>query len=159
MSVFDDQFPLDPAEQEHLLNRQGECTFIWSTREGWPVGTTMAYLWQDGKIWMASGSRRARVSAVKRDDRVSVVVSDQRPNSASATLTIKGRCRVHDDPKTKHWFFEQQALRAFPDNEMARQGMMEMLDTPGRVVLQVNPEKSFSFDLARLFRAAASGGP
>lgn len=158
MSVFDDQYPLDPPEQERLLNGQGECTFIWSTREGWPVGATMAYLWRDRKVWMACGGRRPRVSAVKRNDRVCVVVSDERPN-ASVTVTVKGRCRVHDDPRTKHWFFEQVARRAFPDNEMARQSMMGMLDTPGRVVLGVTPERSFSFDLAKLFRAAAGAGP
>jgi general stress protein 26 len=106
---------------------------------------------------MACGGSRPRVSAVKRNDRVCVVISDKRPN-ASVTVTLKGRSHGHEDTQTKHWFFEQQALRAFPDNEMARQGMMEMLDTPGRVVLQVNPEKTFSFDLAKLFRAAAGSG-
>jgi general stress protein 26 len=102
MSALDDaQFPLASAEQEKLLNGQSECTFIWSTRDGWPVGATMGYLWHDGKIWMTCGGGRPRVRAVRRNDRVSVVVSEPRPNNASVAVTIKGRCRVHDDTPTK----------------------------------------------------------
>jgi len=59
MSVLDNpQFPLNPADQETLLSGQHECALIWSTRDGWPVGTMMTYLWRDGKIWrpvVASG--------------------------------------------------------------------------------------------------------
>ncbi len=69
MSDLDDaQFPLDPAKQEKLLSSQNECTFIWNTREGWPVGATMGYLWQDGKLWMTCGGERPRVRAVRRND-------------------------------------------------------------------------------------------
>jgi general stress protein 26 len=156
MSVLDDaHFPLDPADQETLLSGQSECTFIWNTRDGWPVGATMGYLWQDGKIWMTCSDSRPRVSAVKRNDRVCVVVSEQRPNNESVAVTIKGRCRVHNDTKTKHWFFDLVTRRAFPDNEPARQGMLQMLDSPARVILCVTPQKSFSYDGAKLIRATA----
>jgi general stress protein 26 len=154
MSVMDDaQFPLDSAEQEKLLSSQSECTFIWSTRDGWPVGATMSYLWQDGKFWMTCGGARPRVSAVKRNDRVCVVVSEQRPNNASIAITIKGRCRVHGDRQTKQWFYDKSSRKAFPDNEAARQAVLKMIDTPTRVVLCVSPEKSFSYDGTKLIRA------
>jgi general stress protein 26 len=156
MSALDDgHFPLEPAEQEKLLSGQSDCTFIWNTREGWPVGATMGYLWQDGKIWMTCGGGRPRVSAVKRNDRVCVVVAEQRPNNASVAVTIKGRCRVHDDSQTKQWFFDKVTRRAFPDNEAARQGMIKMLDSPTRVVLCVTPAKSFSYDGAKMIQAAS----
>lgn len=156
MSALDDaQFPLDPAEQEKLLSSQSECTFIWNTRDGWPVGATMGYLWQDGKFWMTCGGDRPRVRAVRRNDKVCVVVSEQRPNNASVAVTIKGRCRVHEDSQTKQWFYDKSTRRAFPDNEAARQAVLKMLDTPARVVLCVSPEKSFSYDGTKLIRAAA----
>jgi general stress protein 26 len=157
MSALDDaQFPLEPAEEEKLLNGQKECTFIWNTREGWPVGTVMGYLWRDGKIWLTCGGGRPRVRAVKRSDRVCVVVSEQRPNNADVAITIKGRCRVHHDTQTKQWFFDKLTRSALPDNEPARQGMLKMLDSPDRVVLCVTPEKSFSYDGAKMVRAVAS---
>lgn len=155
MSALDDgHFPLDSAEEEKLLSGQRECTFIWNTREGWPVGATMGYLWRGGKIWMTCGGGRPRVKAVKRNDKVCVVVSEQRPNNADVAVTIKGRCRVHDDSQTKQWFFDQVTHRAFPNDEAARQGMIKMLDSPSRVVLCVTPEKSFSYDGAKMIRAA-----
>jgi general stress protein 26 len=157
MSALDDaQFPLASAEQEKLLNGQSECTFIWSTRDGWPVGATMGYLWHDGKIWMTCGGGRPRVRAVRRNDRVSVVVSEPRPNNASVAVTIKGRCRVHDDTPTRQSFYDKVTRRAFPDNEAARQGMLKMLDTPTRVVLCVTPEGGFSYDGAKMINAVAS---
>ena len=158
MSTLEDvQFPLDPAEQEELLSSQSECTFIWSTREGWPVGATMSYLWQDGKFWMTCGGGRPRVGAVKRNNRVCVVVSEQRPNNASVAVTIKGRCHVHEDSQTKQWFYDKMTSRVLPDNEAARQALLKMLDTPARVVLCVSPENSFSYDGTKLFRAIAGG--
>jgi len=158
MSALEDgRFPLDPAEEEELVGGQTDCTFIWNTREGWPVGATMGYLWQDRKFWLTCGGGRPRVTAVKRNDRVSVVIAEQRPNNGSVAITIKGRCRVHEDQATRRWFIEQIARRAFGDNEAGRQGMSKMLDSPARVILCVTPEKSFSYDGAKMFKAVAAG--
>ena len=33
-----DVYPLDPDDQEKLLLEQNECSFVWSTRDHWPVG-------------------------------------------------------------------------------------------------------------------------
>jgi general stress protein 26 len=156
MSALDDaQFPLEPADQEKLLNRQNECTFIWNTREGWPVGATMGYLWQDGKVWMTCGGSRPRVRAVRRNSKVCLVVSEQRPNSVA--VTIKGHCRVHDDAQTKQWFFDKVTRRAFPHDEASRQGLIKMLNSPTRVVLCVTPVTSFSYDGTKMMRATSGG--
>ena len=56
----------DDVEQEMLLV-QNECTFIWSNKEGWPVGVIMSYVFRDGKFWLTASSQRARISAVRRD--------------------------------------------------------------------------------------------
>jgi hypothetical protein len=151
----DGKFPLDPAAEEGLLSGQTECTFIWNSKENWPVGATMGYLWQDGRFWMTCGGARPRVKAVRRNDRVCVVVAEQRPNNGSVAITVKGRCRVHDDHQTRRWFYDQVTRRAFPDNEVARQEMIKMLDTPMRVVLCVTPETSFSYDGAKMIAAVA----
>ncbi len=83
----------------------------------------------------------------------------KRPNNASVAITVKGRCRVHDDNQTKQWFFDKVTRRAFPDNEAARQGMIKMLDSPTRVVLCVTPAASFSYDGTKMFHAASGGQP
>jgi len=154
MSILDNpKFPLHPADQETLLSGQHECALIWSTRDGWPIGTMMTYLWRDGKIWMTCGGHRPRVAAVRREDRVCVIVTGQTPGNESLAVTIKGRCRIHEDIVTKQWFFDQLTHMAFPDNEDARQGMLSLLSSPDRVVLSVTVKKWFSYDGAKMGQA------
>src|SRR6516165_3446217 len=157
MSFLDNpQFPLDSADQETLLSGQHECALIWRTRDAWPVGTMMTYLWREGKIWMTCGGQRPRVAAVRRDGRVCVIVSGQGKSKASLSITIKGRCRIHEDTATKQWFFEQLAHMAYPDNQSARQGMLRLLSSPDRVVLSVTDQRRFSYDGAKMSQALMS---
>ena len=157
MSFLDNpQFPLDFGDQETLLSGQHECALIWSTRDGWPVGTMMTYLWRDNKIWMTCGGRRPRAAAIRRDGRVCVIVTGKAAGVASVAVTIKGRCQVHEDAATKRWYFGQLAHMAFPDNENARQGMLDLLSSPDRVVLSVTTEKRFSYDGAKMGQALMS---
>jgi general stress protein 26 len=154
MSVLDNpQFPMDPSDQETLLSAQHECALIWSTRDGWPVGTMMTYLWRDGKIWMTCGGRRPRVAAIRRDGRVCVIVSGQATGKANLAITLKGRCQLHHDAATKQWFFDQLTHMAFPDNESGRQAMLKLLSSPDRVVLSVTTEERFSYDGAKMAQA------
>ena len=49
-----------------LLDAQTECTFMWTTRDGDPVGVVMNYVEHDGRFWVtctrdASGSRPSRL--------------------------------------------------------------------------------------------------
>ena len=68
-------YQLDPEMQEKLLSTHRECVFNWSTKDGWPMGVIMSYLWADGRFWLTAGAHRHRISAVRRDPRVSVVVT------------------------------------------------------------------------------------
>ena len=74
---YDDvtQYGLDDDLRDEILRKQIECTFIWGPKTGWPVGVLMTYLWKDGSFWVSATSQRKRISAIKRDPRVSVVVS------------------------------------------------------------------------------------
>ena len=35
-------YALDDAQREELLCRHAECTFHWSTPDGWPIGVVMS---------------------------------------------------------------------------------------------------------------------
>ena len=79
-----------PKLQERLLLAHNECTFIWSNRDGWPVGVIMSYVWRRGRFWLTASSQRARVSAVRRDPRVCVVVTSTGsplPRNKTETIT------------------------------------------------------------------------
>jgi len=69
------EFRLDPRDCEYLLKTQTECSFVWRMGDGWPIGVVMSYVWYDGKLWTTASSQRPRIAAVRRDNRVCVVIS------------------------------------------------------------------------------------
>ncbi len=151
-------YPLDDETRERLLHTQNECTFIWSTRDGWPVGVVMSYVWRDGRVWLTASAQRKRIPAVRRDGRVSVVVTSTGSKMAAGrTVTIKGRCIVHEDEETKAWYYPALAAALIPGNAAQAAGFAKMLDSPRRVVLEVVPEKFITFDGARM-AADSMGG-
>ncbi len=140
-------YPLDEEQRERLLQQAGECILNWSTRDGWPVGVVHSFFWKDGSVWVTAGAHRHRISAIRRDPRVSVVVSSTAAPKANlaGTITIKGRCVIHEDRETKDWFYPAFAGQGNADPDAAA-AFVKRLDSPMRVILEVIPEKWITFD-------------
>lgn len=139
-------YHLDEPDKEELLRSHGECTFMWSTKDGWPVGVIMSYLWKDGRFWLTAGAHRHRISAIRRDDRVSVVVTSTGTKlPPGRSITAKGRAIVHEDQETKDWFYPAFASHLHRDPKMA-DWFQQFLDSPLRIVVEVVPEKWITYD-------------
>jgi general stress protein 26 len=148
-------YRLDTAAQERLLSIGRECVFNWSTRDGWPMGVIMSYLWKDGRVWLTAGAHRHRIEAVRNRPRVSVVVTSTGTDlGPGKTVTIKGRCIVHEDAETKGWFYPEFSRHLYGDTTRTR-AFEKMLDSPLRVVLEVVPEKYITYDGAKMFAHTA----
>lgn len=148
---------LDADSEEAMLAAQTECTFIWANKEGWPVGVIMSFIWRRGRFWLTATSQRARIHAVRRDPRVCLVV-----NSTGAaevprrqTVTYKGICHLHDDDATKAWFYPELAAALHRDEDMQRH-FARFLDSPRRVILEVEPTQRISFDGTKQSAATAA---
>lgn len=147
------RYSLDDDAERELLKAQPECTFIWSNKEGHPVGVIMNYVFHDGRFWLTASNQRARVSAVRRDPRVSIAITSK--GSAVGTrksLTYKGRCVLHDDAETKAWFYPALAAAVRPGDAAAAAAFVEHLDSPRRVILEIVPESRIGFDSTRMWR-------
>ena len=158
------KYTLDQASEAELLARQIECTFIWSNSGGHPLGVIMNYVFRDGRFWLTASSQRARVPAVRRNPRVSIVVTSRGSGiTTSKSLTYKGRCVVREDEATKAWFYPALAAAVRPDDPEAAAAFVRHLDSPRRVVLEVVPEGRIGFDSTRMWRdtpdAARRNGP
>ena len=97
---YDDvtDYSLEPDLLEEILRKQIECTFIWGPKDHWAVGVLMTYIWKDGSFWVSATSQRKRIPAIKRDPRVSIVVSSHGTDLGPAKgITAKGRAIIHDD--------------------------------------------------------------
>jgi len=142
----------DDAEAE-LLSKQTECTFIWLAKDGHPSGVIMNFVFRDGRFWLTASSQRSRVSAVRRDPRVSIAVSSHGSSIKSRkSLTYKGRCIIQDDEETKAWFYPALANAVRPGDPEAAAGFVKHLDSPRRVVLEIVPESRIGFDSTQMWR-------
>ena len=142
-------YKLSSERQAKLLERELECVFCWTNREGHPIGITQAYVYADGAFWMCTEASRARARAIQRDPRSSVVVFTARK---SKTLSFKGTSEILEDRDTIMWFLREIARRYDPDDPQAQEAHVAAADHPGRVVIKFTPEKitnAFDGGLAR----------
>jgi len=151
-------FALDD-EREHVLHAaQTECTFMWTTKEGDPVGVIMNYLERDGSFWLTCTRRRKRVAAVEARPRVAMAVSSRGTNiGVSQAVTYKGDAIVHDDDATKAWFYPALAARVRPESAERQEAFVHHLDTPGRVVIEIRPTARIGFDAENMFKNSPAG--
>ena len=146
---------LDSDVEAQLLESQTECSFIWANREGWPVGLTMSFLFAKESFWLTTSGQHKRVAAVRRDPRVSIVVSSLGSHlPPMKTITYKGLCTVHDDPAIREWFLPVFAASLHRGDEQWQQEFIAKLDSPRRVILEVVPNQRIAFDGDKLYEGA-----
>ena len=151
-------FTLSADREATLLHAQTECTFMWTTKDGDPVGVIMNYLWQDGKFWLTATRRRKRIGAIERDPRVAVAISSRGTAiGISQAVTYKGSAVVHEDDATKAWFYPALACVVRPDSAEKQAAFVTLLDSPGRVVIEVVPSKRIGFDSEAMFANTKAG--
>jgi general stress protein 26 len=149
-------YGLDDDVEQEMLRVQNECTFIWATKEGWPVGVIMSYVFREGRFWLTASSQRARISAVRRDPRVCVVVTSTGSKMArNKTVTYKGICTVRDDHETKGWFYPELSAALQGDDEDRRRVFAKFLDSPRRVILEVEPTQRIGYDGSKMGKATS----
>ncbi len=149
-------FGLDDGDELKMLELQNECTFIWSNKEGWPVGVIMSYVFVDGCFWMTLSSQRARVPAMRRDPRCAVCVTSKGTElGANQTVTYKGTCEILDDDETKAWFYPALAKAIRPNDEQAARNFAGFLDSPRRVIFKITPTQRIGYDGRKMGKATA----
>jgi hypothetical protein len=145
---YDDvtMYGLTNDKEEELLLKQNELTFIWTNKAGHGMGVTMSYIWRKGRIWCTATEQRARMKALARDPRCSVVISSSGTDiDVSQSITYKGHAILHKDQETKDWFYPDFARHA---NSPAPtpEAFEAFLDTPLRIIIEVVPEKTITFN-------------
>jgi hypothetical protein len=153
-------YTLDEGAERTLLEQQTECTFIWSNRDGHPLGVIVNYIFRDGRFWLTATEHRARIAAVRRDPRVSIAISSKGTSiPVSQSVTYKGRCILHDDEDTFAWFIPEFSGAMRPASPKRAESFAAHLRSPGRLVLEVVPEKRIGYDSAKMWAAAPSAAP
>lgn len=145
-------YPFSDEEVDQLMHNSNECVLMWSTKDGWPVGVTHAFLWHEGKIWVTFAVHRHRAAAIRRDNRVSVNVSSggypdgASPDLPTGAITFKGTGEFFEDDATKKWFYTALSKKLNPDNLEGEQFFTNLLDSPLRVMLAITPVKKIMYN-------------
>ena len=149
-------YTLESGDEEAMLLAQNECTFIWANKEGWPVGVIMSYVWRKGAFWLTLSNQRARVPAMRRDNRCSICVTSRGSGIPGAmTVTYKGTCEILDDDETKAWFYPELAAVIRPDDEQGARNFAGFLDSPRRVIFKITPTQRIGYDGRKMGKATA----
>ena len=151
-------FSLDNDREERLLNTQTECTFMWTTKDGDPVGVIMNYVWANDRFWITCTRQRKRVAAVEARPRVAVAITSRGTNiGVSQAVTYKGDAIVHDSDEMKAWFYPLLAARVRPESKERQDAFVHHLDSPGRVVIEIVPTQRIGFDAENMFKNSPAG--
>ena len=151
-------FTLSDEREQTLLTTQTECTFMWTTSTGDPVGVIMNYVWHDGRFWLTCTRRRKRVPAIEARPRVAVAITSRGTDiGISQSITYKGTATVHQDAETAAWFYRALAEFVRPGDPVKQDAFVAHLDTPGRVVIEVVPDTRIGFDSEAMFAGSPAG--
>jgi hypothetical protein len=151
-------YPLSEQQIDQLMTQGWECALNWTTQDGWPVGVMHVFVWHEGRVWLNFMSHRHRAAAIRRDPRVSIIVSSSSapPGAPQGQATMKGRVVFHDDDEEiRHWHYRMLGEKMSPGDQAAQDDLFESLDSPLRTVLEIIPEKWITFDLDKMIRDKA----
>lgn len=149
------QMRLDDAQIEELIKGGGEAVFNWTTKDGFPVGVVIAYVYRHGKFWTTCAARRKRVPALLARPQSAIVI-----NRNGKTVSYKGNSIVHthDDPdwnEVKTWFYAAlSGTEADPTNAYSR-NFEKFLDSPHRVIIETEARLVVGFDTAKFGKFTA----
>ena len=151
-------YTLSKEREQELLDKQVECNFIWTNKDGHGLGVIMNYVARDGSIWLTATSQRARIKALRRDPRASVVITSMGTDMGPGKqLTYKGSVKLHEDQATKDWFYPAMGEIISPYPAPTVEAAVEHLDTPLRVIIELVPEKVIRFDGDKIAKASHEG--
>lgn len=151
-------FTLSDDREAHLLDTQTECVFMWTTRDGDPVGVVMNYVWHDDAFWLTCTRRRKRVPAIEARPRVAIAVSSRGTDiGISQAVTYKGDATVLDDEATLSWFYPILAAKVRPGDADKQAAFVSHLDSPGRVVIRIDTDTRIGFDSEAMFANSPAG--
>jgi hypothetical protein len=94
--------------------------------------------------------------AIRRDPRCCIVVtSTGSPIPRNKAITWKGMCTLHDSREVKDWFYPDLAAALRPDDEAAQAAFVQFLDSPRRLVMEVEPTQRIGYDGSKMAKATA----
>ena len=153
-------YSLDEQAEQALFDAQIECTLIWASKDGWPMGVIVNYIQRKGRFWLTASEERPRVNRIRKDPRVCIAISSKGSSIVERkSLTYKCEAIVHTDRETLDWVLPEFANAMRPGQPEKAAAFLAMLDSPERVVFELIPNKRVGFDSAKMWAASEAARP
>jgi hypothetical protein len=153
-------YSLDAEAEQALFDAQIECTMIWASKDGWPMGVIVNYIHRDGRFWLTASDERPRVKQIRKDPRVCIAISSKGSSIVERqSITYKCEAIVHTDRETLDWVLPEFAKAMRPGDPEKAAAFLKMLDSEGRVVFELIPNTRVGFDSAKMWAAAEAARP
>lgn len=151
-------FTLTENREQLLLDKQTECTFMWTNADCDAVGVIMNFVYRDGRFWLTGSGQRKRFVALARRPRAAVAITSRGTDiGISQSVTYKGSVLLHTDEGTKAWFYPALAGRVRPSSAEQQAAFVEHLDSPRRIVIELIPDGRIGFDSEQMFADSKAG--
>lgn len=138
-------FRMNKQEIDEIINEAPGCTVCWARKDGHPVGVYVSHVVLDGDVYLTSTLNRPKTNVWKRDPRVAVSFGID----GKGAVTIMGHVELSEDARLRRRWLEGLADRAGYTGAH-RDGWMAHMDTDGRIIARVVPEKYITFDQRKL---------
>lgn len=140
------QMKLGEDDLDTLVGTGGECVFNWTTRDGYPVGVVVAYVYRDGTFWTTCAEHRKRVPALRARPQSAVIV-----NKNGKTASFKGDSTIHtnddhDWAEISAWFYDALAGVGAGRADAHVKSFRSLLDSPNRVIIETPVSLVVGFD-------------
>ena len=154
-------YPMEREEFELLLRESAYCNMAHVNKRGYPVVTPMFYVIKNDNIMMSTiKNYRLKVGCLTENPKMSVAIHNDGTNVRhQKAILVMGQAKIHDDDafmREIHWMIIDKYFFEL-ETEEQRQTAFEAVHTPLRCIIEVVPEKIFTWDLGKMLEAHDEG--
>ena len=154
-------YPMEQEEFELLYRNNAYCNMGHVNKRGYPVVTPMFYVIKNDNIMMSTiKNYRLKVGCLTENPKMSVAIHNDGTNVRhQKAILVMGQAKIHDDDafmREIHWMIIDKYFFELETDEQ-RQTAFEAVHTPLRCIIEVVPEKIFTWDLGKMLEAHDEG--
>jgi len=154
-------YPMEQEEFELLYRNNAYCNMGHVNKRGYPVVTPMFYVIKNDNIMMSTiKNYRLKVGCLMKNPNMSVAIHNDGTNVRhQKAILVMGQAKIHDDDafmREIHWMIIDKYFFEL-ETEEQRQTAFEAVHTPLRCIIEVVPEKIFTWDLGKMLEAHDDG--
>ena len=136
---------LTPDEQADFLRANRKCSLATIDQNGFPHIVAMNFTQRDGAFWMTSYGKAQKVVNIRRNPKVALMVETGGAYAELKGVMVRGHCEILEGADEVAEVF---AWMAEDRREPRPAGASR--SAPKRVVLKIVPEKTVTWDHAKL---------